>query len=203
MTRADNTGWDRRRKRRPIPPLDSFGPQGAAKTRLCDHPGCTHEGLYRAPKSRDLREYYWFCLEHVQAYNKAWNYYDGLNETDIETMIRRATVWDRPTWPLGDRCAGVAERMHDPFTVFGPEGMAGEGPGQDSPRPRHREDGPRARAMRVMDLDEPLTLSALKTRYKTLVKRYHPDANGGDRDAEERFKMVTEAYHVLRAALGA
>jgi DnaJ-class molecular chaperone len=41
----------------------------------------------------------------------------------------------------------------------------------------------------------------VKARYKELVKRHHPDANGGDKSAEERFKTVSEAYRTLMSTL--
>jgi len=72
------------------------------RIRLCDHPSCGQAGDYRAPKNRDrLNEYYFFCLEHVRAYNKAWDFLSGLSSTEIETYMREATVWERPSWPLG------------------------------------------------------------------------------------------------------
>ena len=72
------------------------------KVRGCDRPGCSCAGDYRAPKSRELSDYYWFCLDHVREYNKAWDYFAGLSSDAIEAHIRNASVWERPTWPLGD-----------------------------------------------------------------------------------------------------
>ena len=54
-----------------------FAPQNEGTERKCDHPGCEKAGEYRAPKDRKLKDYYWFCLEHVQEYNAQWNYYAG------------------------------------------------------------------------------------------------------------------------------
>ena len=47
-----------------------------------------------------------------------------------------------------------------------------------------------------------MTLDEVKTRYKELAKRHHPDANGGDRAAEERLKTINLAYAALRAPAG-
>ena len=69
-----------------------------APMRSCDHPGCLGGGDFRAPKSRlDLHDYHWFCLEHVRAYNSAWNYYAGMSDAEIEAEIRHDTVWQRPS----------------------------------------------------------------------------------------------------------
>jgi curved DNA-binding protein CbpA len=45
-----------------------------------------------------------------------------------------------------------------------------------------------------------VTFAAIKVRYKELVKRFHPDANGGDRTNEDRLKTVNQAYATLRKA---
>lgn len=193
-------------RRGPAPSLeDLFAESPETKLKLCDHPGCVNEGLYRAPRDHDLKTYYWFCLGHVQAYNKSWNYYEGMNEAAIEDEIRKSAVWDRPTWPLGEKGPNHARgegafAVNDPFRFvdreFAPKGASGGDRRGKTPVER-RMDGPRAKAMRVLDLEGPLTMDGLKSRYKTLVKRYHPDVNGGATDAEERFKMVNEAYRVL------
>ena len=40
----------------------------------------------------------------------------------------------------------------------------------------------------------------IKSRFKVLVKRHHPDANGGDRGSEERLREVIHAYNYLKSA---
>jgi hypothetical protein len=183
--------------------LNSF--QHALGMRRCDAPGCREEGQHRAPKSRGhLNEYFWFCLGHVREYNSAWNWCSGLNEGELEREIRRSTTWERPTWPLGVRrnharvLAGAA--FADAFGLFEEDGPAardsgeaiGRGPGPSTPE---------GRAFAVLDLNPPVTMEELKARYKALVKRHHPDANGGDRDAEERLKLINDAYTTLKRFL--
>ena len=53
-------------------------------------------------------------------------------------------------------------------------------------------------ALTTMGLDAAASLNDVKRRYKELVKRYHPDVNGGDRSAEERLAQVIRAYGVLK-----
>lgn len=174
--------------------------------RCCDHPGCIAGGDYRAPKSRlDLRDYYWFCLEHVRAYNLAWNYYAGMSDTEIEAEIRHDTVWQRPSWRLGARHGpGYAARVRDHFGVFsdGAEGPRERG-GPNGGRGRdglHCALSAREQAMAVFELEPPFTLVGLKARYKALVKLHHPDTNGGDKAAEEKLKIINQAYATLKAS---
>lgn len=172
-------------------------PSSAPSVRRCDHPGCAEAGEYRAPRSRaSLHEYYWFCLEHVRAYNASWDYYKGLSAEQIESEIRTSTTWERPTWPLGRASSHRRFQfdVNDPFEVYG------ENTKTDSAQSANT---PEASAMRILELTPPLTLAALKARYKQLVKRHHPDANGGDKDAEERFKDINQAYRTLLDSLGA
>jgi hypothetical protein len=162
---------------------------GRPALRHCDVPGCELEGQFRAPRSRDdLNTYYWFCLDHVRAYNAAWNYYAGMNESQIEAEIRRDTVWQRPTWPLGWRTA--QSRTFDPFGI-----MNGDG---EEAQAKRRALTPTERALQLFDLVMPFTLTDLKRRYKVLVKQHHPDIHGGDKAAEEQLKTIIEAYALLK-----
>jgi hypothetical protein len=170
--------------------------------RICDHPDCTAGGDFRAPKSRlDLHDYYWFCLDHVRAYNAAWNYYAGMSDSEIEAEIRSDTVWQRPTWRIGDRHGpGWASRLRDPLGMMG-EGSAGRRGarrGQESEAAR-RIVSAREQALAVFEIEPPFTPSRLKARYKTLVKLHHPDAHGGDKAAEEKLKIINQAYATLKA----
>ncbi|MGH7095516.1 MAG: J domain-containing protein [Stellaceae bacterium] len=181
-----------------------FAPEPDPPARLCDHPGCEAGGDYRAPRSRlELDHYYWFCIEHVRAYNAAWNYYAGMNENEVEQEIRRDTVWQRPSWKLGER-HGPAYTPHvrDPFG-FHANGEAGSRPNGGSRR--HGEAPARAaaaaeQAMAVFDIEPPFTALSLKSRYKVLVKLHHPDAHGGDKAAEEKLKIINQAYATLKAS---
>ena len=178
----------------------STGKKNAPRTdlRSCDHPGCRDFGDYRAPKSRDsLNEYYWLCLEHVRAYNASWDYYAGLDPDEIESMLRNDVTWQRPTWPMGKRMSGTrfdASKLRDGFGVFGEDFE----PAQPvAPAASAAEMG----ALREMNLTYPLTVESLKARYKELCKLHHPDANNGDKQAEERFKRVGQAYKTLMESL--
>jgi len=170
--------------------------------RVCNVPGCGGAAEYRAPRSRDnLAEFYWFCLEHVREYNKSWNYCRGMSEQQIEREIRSDTVWRRPTWPLGSHAKArrFEAEWHAHGFGFRPED-ATPGHGQTG---RTAPETVEQKALRCMDLVPPVNLTQLKTRYKELVKQFHPDANGGDKAAEERLKDINDAYRTLRRFLAA
>jgi len=181
--------------------------------RHCDMPNCACAGEYRAPKARNrLNEYFWFCLDHVRAYNAQWDYYAGMSTVEIEAHLRADTLWHRPTWPLGGRQAKGPHdhnrqyNFRDPFGLFdelfeeGPAARASAEAGARSSQ-HHRPPPPQARALALFDLSAPVSLTEVKARYKALVKQHHPDANGGDKAAEERLKLINEAYVILRTWL--
>jgi hypothetical protein len=162
--------------------------------RKCDWPGCPAEGEHRAPRSRrELKRFWWFCLAHVRQYNASWNYYAGMTEQEIEADVRFDTVWQRPSWRMGESMRAFAfgsVDIGDTFAVFGNSGEA-----------RQRPARPEEQAMVVLGLEPPVTVATVKARYKTLVKLCHPDANGGDKAAEERFKDISAAYRVVLKSL--
>lgn len=173
-------------------------PGRAAKNRRCDHPGCAETAEFRAPRSRAaLHDYLWFCLDHVRLYNSSWNYYAGMSPDEIEREIRHDTVWQRPSWPLGSRTFRYQTRFND-HGLFDLDDDEPATNGHGATRHRHPA-SPEARALAVFDLDEPVSLSDVKARYKELVKRNHPDAHGGDKAAEERLKVINRAYSTLKA----
>ncbi|MBM3559721.1 MAG: J domain-containing protein [Alphaproteobacteria bacterium] len=180
--------------RKPVMP-DPLFVDPALPPRTCDHAGCRSTGEFRAPRSpRQPGEWYWFCLDHVRVYNAGWNYYAGMSEAEIDQELRGDTTWHRPTWPLGRRMGGTWWRLADRFGLFE------EAAEQTDERRVPIAETPESRALTVMELAPPVTIEIIKTRYKELVKRHHPDANGGSKQAEERLKVINAAYSTLMAA---
>jgi hypothetical protein len=162
--------------------------------RSCAWPGCDAEAPYRAPKSRDcLREYQWFCLEHVREFNRGWNYFAGMSTEQIDAHRRADTTWHRPTWRFGTG-VGLGEGWDDIFGLFTDGARAERRHQAPLSRPRSKAEEMMAR----LDLDEGFTLLELKARYKRLAKQHHPDLHGGDKAAEERLKLINEAYTYLK-----
>jgi len=168
--------------------------------RCCHVLGCSEEGAYRGPVSRDrLDQYYWFCLEHIRAYNGAWDYFAGLSEQEIEICRREDAVWGRPSWPLSG--VGAELRLHAEETLrdeFHSFRDAQRDPQGQTAGSRPRND--RERALGVLGLGFRVTFDMVRARYRELAKKLHPDANGGCPVAEERLKDVNQAYAVLKGS---
>ena len=180
----------------------------------CEHPGCKAAGLYRAPKGRGQEGRYWqFCLDHVRAYNATYNYFDGMSDAAVAAYQKDAIIGHRPTWSMGVNRTGKAqtdgagEEASRDWDYFDPLGIL---KGEDFRRARSaksepevkrpRYSGPVRRALDVLGLDETADGPAIKAQYKALVKRFHPDANGGDRSFEERLRDIIKAHDTLKSA---
>jgi hypothetical protein len=180
-----------------MPKTNSLSEDSTTHTKLCAKPGCPNEGLYPAPRNRQhLRDYLWLCLDHVRDYNRAWNYFDGLNGPALEAEIRKATTWERPSWKFGTSSSGktgwqgAAPEFEDDFGFFE------EGPARETAFAGM--DAEEKEAWRIFDMAPVSDPVLLKQRYNELAKRYHPDHNGGDAGAEEKLKKINLAYSVLR-----
>ncbi|MCS6855741.1 MAG: J domain-containing protein [Elioraea sp.] len=169
-------------------------PRAEPATRACDSPGCPGAGAFRAPKSRDaLDQYWWFCLDHVRDYNRSWDYYKGMTPEQIEAEIRRDTTWRRPSWPLG-RLGALQEALADPLGLLTRA--------RARPQPR-RDEAPAElrRPLAVLGLAWPATREDVKRRYKHLALAHHPDRHGGAPEAEEKLKEINAAYAAVMRAL--
>ena len=169
--------------------------QRPAPGALCEWPGCTAAAAYPAPRAPDrLHEYVWFCLEHVRAYNREWSYCPDMHPADIDAAVRGSMEFGRRRFGGGFTAPPAFD---DPLGVFGGAG------GRARPSRRWPPGSPEAEAAAALSLADDMTLPALKSRYKDLVKHHHPDANGGCPASEERMKSITRAYRVLHEALSA
>jgi hypothetical protein len=170
-----------------------FAPQtqdGAAPR--CEASGCDQPGAYKAPKTKsNLREYQWLCLDHIREYNKQWDYFKGMDSEQIESFMRDAVTGHRPTWSRESRMRTPIDRLEDALYEFM---FLGE---RKISKPAPRLSAKLQKAVTFMEIKYPYNAKELKTRYRVLVKTYHPDVNKGDKLAEEKFKRLTSAYHIL------
>jgi hypothetical protein len=190
------------------PPADKAS---EGKRRSCAYSGCLDEGTYRAPKSRyhlesGVDDWHWFCLVHIRDYNAQWNYYVNMSEAQIEQERRADVTWQRPSWPIGAfsdpqaRATVRGQRGHCEKFFQDPFGLFHEAP--SSPHPFSQSgfapQSPEGKALATLGLSYPFSSSELRKKYRFLVKKYHPDANGGSPEAEETIKRINEAYEILK-----
>lgn len=186
----------------------------AQHVQQCQWAGCNKPGEHRAPKGRGMEgAYFFFCLDHVRAYNKSYNYFSGMSDADVASYQKSAMTGHRPTWSsgvnawaeTGFRSAAQAHmngyqrdfQTNDPFNLFGDAGRATSG---ETVKERRTIRNAERRCFRTLDLHEEATPAEIKARFKLLVKRHHPDGNGGDRTSEDKLREVIQAYNYLKQA---
>lgn len=180
--------------------------------RRCEWPGCAAKASAKAPKSRELmNQHYWFCQPHAGEYNRNWDFFAGMSEGQVAAAQAARATGERPTWEfkasrLSREAASFAAKMGtgangkgagayvDPLGVFGHRAArAAEAPSRQLGRLE-------LRALEELDLDERADGAAIRVRYIELVKRFHPDSNGGDRSTEQKLTKVLKAYQALKTA---
>ena len=175
--------------------------------RPCDHPGCRQAGTARAPKSRDmLEEHYWFCQPHAAEYNRSWNFFAGMSDDQVrERQTEESFTGGRPTWSFkagrGSREAAAAASkgfFRDAFGIFG-KNQAQANAAEKAAYDRGLGKLERG-ALADLDLDATADAATIRRRYTELLKRTHPDANGGDRSTEHKLQRVIRAFRTLRKA---
>lgn len=161
----------------------------------CDHPGCTRAGTCRAPKSRDLREYWFFCQEHAAEYNKNWNYYADMTPDEIEAD------WERQTFgaPLKDTSTANSDAAD--YAKFINDFLTGRTTFDRTP-PRRALPGPVMSALRVLGLGVDASWRDVGIKYRALAKKYHPDTAANKSIATAEFTRISDAYNTLKKHFG-
>ena len=165
----------------------------------CDSEKCLERGQYRAPKSRILlNDYFYFCLNHIKEYNKSWDFYKGMSVDQIENSMRSDTVWDRPSWPL----KGNYKNVFDEFNEYVDDYIKNDENklNENYFKNKLMDESlslEESQAIKKLELKMPITLEKIKKNYKKLEKIFHPDVNGNNKNAEEKFKQINESYKIL------
>ena len=174
--------------------------EGAAY--CCAVPDCGEVGEFRAPlipgDFDGPGEYLYLCLDHVRAHNARYNYFQGMTADEIEAAQSPIAGWERATRAFATAGSGPSPPWNDfvdPLDAI----SARFRPGMQRSRPDRFTAGER-QALDVMGLTVDADRTALRRRYSELVRRYHPDRNGGDRGFEGQLGAVIEAYQLLKGA---
>ena len=171
-------------------------------TRQCEFPDCREAGVYRAPKSPDLLdEFFWFCKDHIREYNLKWNFFQGTSDDDFQKFLDKDRVWGRETQPFAKRPdegrAWARLGVNDPIEILGSN--ATQNPGKTVTQTSTRKLPPTERkALEILDARDSWTKTEIRKQYKSLVKDLHPDMNGGNRDDEARLQEVVWAWEQIR-----
>lgn len=167
--------------------------------RHCEMEGCTLSGDFPAPRDRNkLRDYSWFCLQHVRAYNLGWNYYKGMTQGEVDAHNRSDITWQRPTWSakttIRNHYEQITTKLFDDYTFLRDDVSAKPIRHKDPESMFFSKNTPAAKALIVLKIEQPVTLLSLKKSYKEMVKLYHPDKNKGCKKSEEKLKTINIAF---------
>jgi len=183
----------------------------AAACPTCEWAGCEEPATHRAPKGRHQEGQFWrYCFEHVRAYNQSYNYFAGMPDDAVAAYQKDALTGHRPTWKMGQnggraRVADEFQRSNpgagfsDPFGVFGEFGGTARPEAEPARESRMIRNAER-KALETLGVELSASAEEIKARFKVLVKKYHPDANGGDISTEDRLRDVIQAYNYLKGA---
>jgi DnaJ domain len=166
----------------------------------CAVPGCGAPGEFKAPEAPANFDgpgtWRFLCLDHVREHNARYNYFEGMSADEITRAQGPLGGWERPSRRFAANGADPPPKWSDfadPLDAISERFGAIRGRQQSS-----RFSKPERRALSVLGLGEDADRRALRQRYSNLVRRYHPDKNGGDRSHEGRLGEVIEAYQLLR-----
>lgn len=189
---------------------DRFHGRFAGADRPCAAPGCEEAGEFRAPGPRPSGfdgpgDYRWFCLDHVRDFNAGYDFFAGMSAEEILAAQSPLAGWERETRAFRPT-AGIDEAPRwadyaDPIEAIHARARARRA----AASPAARQDGrlvtpDERRALETLGLPLDADRKDLRSRYSQLVRKYHPDRNGGDRSFETRLQQVVEAYQLLRRA---
>ena len=163
---------------------------------ICEWSNCKENGEFKAPLEKDnSKSYRWLCEEHIKLFNKNWNYFDGMGQSEIENFIKSDLTWHRPTQKFGssDNFFSILwnNALNDNFNFFKQEKVINSlGGNKLSEKDKD--------AFIIMGLEFSADWPIVKKKFKMLVKKFHPDKNSGSKEFEDKLKRITLAYSHLK-----
>jgi len=163
---------------------------------ICEWDNCKEFGKFKAPTERDnSKNFRWLCKEHIKLFNNNWNYFSGMSQNEIENFLKSDLTWHRPTQKFGstDNFFNILwnNALSDKFNFFKQEKMANG----FAVRKLSEKDKD---AFRIMELELNADWLIIQKKFKTLVKKFHPDRNAGNKRFEDKLKKITLAYSHLK-----
>ena len=167
----------------------------------CAVPGCGAPGEFKAPLQPANFDgpgaWRFLCLDHVREHNAKYNYFEGMSPDEITEAQSPLAGWERPSRRFsaaGSDPPPAWSDFADPLDAISARF------GRRAEPKTSRFNREEQRALSILGLGEDADRHAVRQRYSTLVRRFHPDRNGGDRSQEERLGRVIDAYQLLRKA---
>ena len=162
---------------------------------ICEWEKCNEIGDFKAPIEKDnSKNFRWLCGEHIKLFNKSWDYFDGMSENEIINFLKSDITWHRPTQEFGsaDNFFNIlwSNALSDKFNFFENEKSIKFGNKKLCEKDRD--------AFRIMGLDFTADWTSIQKKFKTLVKKFHPDKNAGSKKYEDKLKKITLAYSHLK-----
>jgi hypothetical protein len=163
---------------------------------ICEWDNCKENGEFKAPQERDnSKSYKWLCQDHIKLFNKNWNYFDGMSQGEIENFLKSDITWHRPTQQFGssDNFFSILwnNALSDKFNFFNDK----KNVNNFYTKKLSEKDKD---AFKIMELELNTDWSIIQKKFKTLVKKFHPDKNAGSKKFEDRLKKITLAYSHLK-----
>ena len=166
----------------------------------CAVPGCREPGEYKAPiqlaNFDGPGSWRLLCLEHVREHHSKYNFFEGMTPDEITEAQTPYAGWERSTRAFASAGADPAPSWSDFADPL--DAISGRFRRARAEQPTARFSRPEQRALSVLGLGEDADLKGVRASYSKLVRRFHPDRNGGDRSHEKKLGEVIEAYQLLR-----
>ena len=163
---------------------------------ICEWRDCKESGTFKAPLEKDnSKNYKWLCEEHIKLFNKNWNYFEGMSQNEIENFLKSDLTWHRPTqkFASADNFFNILwnNALSGKFNFFEHEKIVNNFTnGKLNEKDKD--------AFKIMELELNANWSIIQKKFKTLVKKLHPDRNAGNKQFEDKLKQITLAYSHLK-----
>jgi len=163
---------------------------------ICEWEKCSENGTFKAPIEKDnSKNFKWLCENHIKLFNNNWNYFEGMSQNEIENFLKSDVTWHRPTQSFGssDNFFNILwnNALSDKFKIFKQENNG------NTYNIKKLSENDRE-AFIIMGLEYSADWPTIQKKFKTLVKKFHPDKNAGSKQFEDKLIKITLAYSHLK-----